>query len=85
MTSIIDKDNVYTNFKHFVVDTRSFQIEKARNVEMYDKLRIYIQKQNEKRQQGKFIDYSTCFLCSNSTIKSSNFFDVLNNRNGNEC
>ena len=53
MTSIIDKDNVYTNFKHFVVDTRSFQIEKARNVEMYDKLRVYIQKQNEKRQQGE--------------------------------
>lgn len=55
--SIVDKINHQhkSHLKHFVVQTRSFQIEKSRNMEMYPRLRIHIQRQNEKRKQGLFI------------------------------
>ncbi|XP_027199425.2 uncharacterized protein LOC113793575 [Dermatophagoides pteronyssinus] len=51
--SIVDKLNHQhkSHLKHFVVQTRSFQIEKSRNMEMYPRLRIHIQRQNEKRKQ----------------------------------
>ncbi|KAH7641996.1 G-protein pathway suppressor, partial [Dermatophagoides farinae] len=51
--SIVDKINHQhkSHLKHFVVQTRSFQIEKSRNMEMYPRLRIHIQRQNEKRKQ----------------------------------
>lgn len=50
--SLIDKNQYQIHSKHFVVQTRSFQIEKYRDVEMYPRLRNYIHKQKEKRKQG---------------------------------
>lgn len=52
--SIVDKHQNNSHLHHFVVQTRSFQIEKARNVEMYENLRIHIERQNEKKKQGIF-------------------------------
>ncbi|XP_017471320.1 PREDICTED: G protein pathway suppressor 2 [Rhagoletis zephyria] len=49
--SIVDKHQNNSHLHHFVVQTRSFQIEKARNVEMYENLRIHIERQNEKKKQ----------------------------------
>lgn len=50
--SIIDKAQKHSHLRHFVVQTRTFQIEKARNVDMYENLSIYIKRQNEKKKQG---------------------------------
>lgn len=50
--SIIDKQQNNSHLHHFVVQTRSFQIEKARDVDMYENLRNYIKRQNEKKKQG---------------------------------
>ncbi|KPM02732.1 hypothetical protein QR98_0011500 [Sarcoptes scabiei] len=50
--SINDKINLNkSHLKHFVVQTRSFQIEKYRDINMYPVLRTYIRKKNEKRKQ----------------------------------
>lgn len=49
--SIIDKAQKHSHLRHFVVQTRTFQIEKARNVDMYENLSIYIKRQNEKKKQ----------------------------------
>ncbi|KAI2811105.1 hypothetical protein BLOT_002276 [Blomia tropicalis] len=38
--SIIDKAQKHSHLRHFVVQTRTFQIEKARNVDMYENLKM---------------------------------------------
>lgn len=54
MSSITDSTANKTHLRHFTVKTRTFQIEKYREPEMYPTLINYIRRQNEKRKQGGF-------------------------------
>lgn len=78
MSSICDKTHQKKNHNHFVVNTRTFQIEKRRNLQMYSCLASYIKKQNEKRKQGMACKVRAV----NHTDNISSFFCAR--RNGNE-